>query len=253
MFTVKKIVASLVLPPGIFILLIGIVGLVLIHNRRWRTGMINLAVGLALWALSTVPVANWLLQGLEADFALPENPPGDVIILLGGGIIPGVPDLSGEAAPASTTMGRIVAAARLYRSLRLPIIVTGGRVYGDEDVAESSVARRFLVDLGVPDDQIIEENRARDTAQNARLTAAICRQRGFSRPILLTAAFHLKRARMAFDAAGLPVTAFPAYFLAARQVAYSPRHLLPSASALHDSAIALHEILGIWYYRWIEL
>ena len=242
-----------ILPPGIFILLIGIIGVMLVYSRRWRIGIFNLAVGLVLWALSTIPVANWLVQGLEADFSFPANPSGDVIILLGGGVINGVPDVDGTAAPSYSSMHRIVAAVRLYQRLQLPIVVTGGRVFADNDIAEAAVAKRFLEALGVPGAQIILEDRARDTAQNARLTAAICRQRGFSRPIVLTAAYHLKRARLAFDAAGLPVTAFPAYFLGSRHAVFSPRHLLPSAGALQVSAKALHEWVGIWYYRLIEL
>jgi len=252
MFALKKIAGSLVLPPGIFILLIGIAGLMLMYSRRWRSGIINLVVGLALWSLSTVPVANWLMQGLESEFSFPANPSGDVIILLGGGAITGVPDINGQAAPTYSSLSRIVAAVRLYQRLERPIIVTGGRVYADNDVAEATVAKRFLVELGVPEDRIIEEDRARDTAQNARLTVAICRQHGFSRPVLLTAAYHLKRARMSFDAAGMQVTVFPAYFLGSQNAAYAPRHLLPSADALHASVKALHEYLGISYYRLFE-
>jgi len=252
MFVFKKIAGALVLPPGIFILLIGATGLMLLYSRRWRIGIINLIVSLALWALSIVPVTNWLMQGLESEFSFPANPSGDVIILLGGGAINGVPDINGQAAPTYTSLNRIVAAVRLYQRLQLPIIVSGGRVYADNDVAEATVARRFLAELGVPEDRIIEEDRARDTAQNARLAAAICRQHGFSRPIVLTAAYHLKRARLAFDAAGMKVTAFPAYFLGSQKAAYTPRHLLPSAHALQSSVKALHEYLGIWYYRLFE-
>ena len=172
-----------------------------------------------------------------------------MIILLGGGMIEGVPDLTGPSTPSPSTMGRIVTAVRLYRRLGLPIIVTGGRVYDDADSAVAPIAKRFLMDLGVPEKLITVEDRARDTAQNARLTAAICRQQGFSEPILLTAAYHLTRARMAFDAAGMQVTPFPAYFLGSRNIPYTWRHLLPRADTLHTSANALHEYIGILYYR----
>jgi uncharacterized SAM-binding protein YcdF (DUF218 family) len=251
MFALKKLVTPFLLPPGIIIALLVITGAVLSMGRRWRIGLINLILGLALWAVSTAPVANLLMQGLEAEFTIPNNPTGDVIILLGGGMINQVPDLSGQSAPAASTIRRIVAAVRLYQRVPLPIIVSGGRVYDDADTAVAGVAKRFLVDLGVPADRIIVEDRARDTAQNARLTTAICRQRGFSRPILLTAAYHLKRARTAFDAAGLPVTPFPAYYLGARNMVYSWQHLLPRAGVLRISSSALHENLGLLYYRLI--
>jgi uncharacterized SAM-binding protein YcdF (DUF218 family) len=249
MFALKKTITPFILPPGIFILAIVLVSWVMVYRKRWKLGLANVTVGLLLWAFSTVPLSNWLIQGLESDFSIPVNPSGDVIILLGGSMIEGVPDLTGTSTLSPSTMGRIVTAVRLYRRLALPIIVTGGRVNDDADSAVAPIAKRFLMDLGVPEKLITVEDRARDTAQNARLTAAICRQQGFSKPILLTAAYHLKRARMAFDAAGMPVTPFPAYFLGSRNIPYAWRHLLPRAVNLHTSANALHEYIGILYYR----
>jgi uncharacterized SAM-binding protein YcdF (DUF218 family) len=253
MFALKKMVSPFLLPPGLFILAIVLVSFLMAYRQRWRLALLNLTVGLMLYVLSIAPAANFLIQGLESDFSIPENPSGDVIILLGGGIIEGVPDLSGTAAPSPLMMGRIVTAVRLYQRLGLPIIVTGGKGSGKGDVAEAPVVGRFLVDLGVPENSIILEDRARDTAQNARLTAAVCRQHGFSRPILLTAAYHLKRAGMAFDAAGMTFTPFPAYFLGARNNPNEWRDLLPRAGALFASANALHEYIGILYYRMVEL
>ena len=134
---------------------------------------------------------------------------------------------------------------------QLKVIVTGGASNDDAD-AVATIAKRFLMDLGVPEDQIILEDRARDTAQNARLTTSICRQRGYSNPILITAAYHLKRARMAFDAAGMQVTPFPAYFLASKDTSYAWHLLLPRSGALNNSSKALHEYVGFLYYRWVD-
>lgn len=249
MFALKKMITPFILPPGIFILAIMLVSIPIIYRKRRKLGLVNLAVGVMLWALSSLPVADVLMQGLESDVSLPVNPSGDVIILLGGGIIDRVPDLTGTAVLAPLTIGRMVTAVRLYQRIELPIIVTGGRVSNNDSAAEAPVAKRFLMDLGVPGNMIIVEDRALDTAQNARLTAAICRQKGFSRPILLTSAYHLKRARMAFDDAGMKVTPFPAYFMGSRNTLYTWRHILPRASTLYTSATAIHEYIGIFYYR----
>ncbi len=249
-FAVKKVITPFVLPPGIFILLMLLVSMGLLRRKQLRLGLVNLTVGLSLWALSTAPLANRLMQGLEADFSMPVNPSGDVIILLGGGVIDHVPDLTGTAAPSPRTMGRVVAAVRLYQRLGLPIIVSGGGGAEDGALAEAPVAKRFLQDLGVPANMIIEEDRARDTLENARFSAAICRQHGFSRPIVLTSAYHLKRAGMAFEVVGMPVTLFPAYFASVADPPITWREWLPQASALYTSSSALHEYLGLLYYRW---
>jgi uncharacterized SAM-binding protein YcdF (DUF218 family) len=248
LFFMKKLVAPFLLPPGIFVLLLLVVGLAGMARRHWRMGVLNLFLGLGLYALSISPVSSGLLKGLEADFSFPTHPNGDVIVLLGGGSIQGVPDLTGTGVPNLSMMGRIVTATRLYRQVQLPIIVTGGRWF-DEDVSEAQIAKRFLMDLGVPKDAIIKEEMARDTAENARFTAAICRHRGFSRPIVLTSAFHLKRALITFDRQNLSATPFPAYFLGTDTPPTRWTALLPQASSFYLSAIALHEYLGIWYYR----
>lgn len=249
MFTLKKAITAFILPPGIFILIIVWVSLAMVYSRRWKLGAMNLIVGLMLWTLSTAPVADLLMLGLESELSIPANPSGDVIVLLGGALIEGVPDLTGPSAPSPLMMSRIVTTVRLYQRLRLPIIVTGGRVYDDADSAVAAIAKRFMIDLGVPENLILVEDRARDTAQNARFTVAICHQQGFTKPILLTDGHHLKRARMAFDAAGMRVTPFPACFLGSRNVSYTWRHLLPRAVSLSTSTRALHEYLGIFYYR----
>lgn len=249
MFAAKKVIASFLLPPGIFILLIVLVSMGLIYRKRGRLGLVNLAVGLSLWALSTAPLANTLMQGLEADVPMPAAPAGDVIIVLGGGIIDHVPDLTGTAVPSPRTMGRVVAAVRLYQRLRLPIIVSGGGGAEDGAVAEAPVVKRFLQDLGVPASMIILEDRARDTQENARFSAVICRRHGFTRPIVLTSAYHLKRARRAFEAVGLPAVLFPAYFASSADRPVTWRDWLPQAKALFTASSALHEYLGLLYYR----
>jgi uncharacterized SAM-binding protein YcdF (DUF218 family) len=148
-------------------------------------------------------------------------------------------------------MGRIVTAVRLYQQTKLPIIITGGR-WSDEDLSEAQVAERFLMDLGVPQNAIFKEEMARDTAENARFTAAICRQKGFTRPIVLTTAYHLKRALIAFNAAGMPAVPFPATFFGSGKSATKWHDLLPRASSLCLTANALHEYIGIWYYQLMD-
>ncbi len=248
MFLFKKLVTPFLLPPGIIILLLAIVGLASLTRRHWRIGILNLLIATGLYSLSIVPVASYLTHGLEKEFSFPPQIEGDVIVLLGGGSIQKVPDLTGTGTPSMLTMGRIVTTARLYNRTKLPIIVTGGKWFAD-DISEAALAARFLVDLGVPESAIIKEDKARDTAENTRFTADICREKGFSRPIVLTSAFHLKRAMILFNRQNLEATPLPAYFLSTGDPTTNWPCLLPEASSLYLSSLALHEYLGIWYYR----
>lgn len=252
LFLIKKTITPFILPPGIFILPVFLISFFLVFRKRDRLALGILSVCVLLWALSTAPVANTLMWGLEADVAIPSDATGDVIILLGGGIIDGVPDLTGQAAPSQQMMGRVVAAVRLYKRLKLPIIVTGGSREEAGTIAEAPVVKRFLEDLGVPAEMIIEEDRARDTVENAQFSAAICRQKNYSRPIVLTSAYHLRRARMAFAAADMDVVLFPAYYLGSSDPKFTWMDWLPRARALYTSSMALHEYVGLLYYRIVE-
>ena len=248
MFVLKKLLTPFFLPPGIFILLLTVVGLASLTRRYWRVGLLNLLLAIGLYSLSISPVAAYLTRGLEREFRLPPQIVGDVIVLLGGGSVQRVPDLTGSCVPSPIMMGRIVTAVRLYNQTHLPIIVTGGKL-SDDDASEAHIAARFLTDLGVPDSAIIKEEKARDTAENASFTASICGQKGFFKPILVTSAFHLKRATILFGRQNLSVTPLPAYFLSSETRMNRWHAFLPTASSLYLSSLALHEYLGIFYYQ----
>ena len=62
-----------------------------------------------------------------------------------------------------------------------------------------------LVALGVPSGVVVRERASLHTKDNARFTAAVCARRGIARVAIVTCGWHLPRARMLFEAAGLEV------------------------------------------------
>jgi hypothetical protein len=118
MFMLKYALTPFLIPPGIFITVLIISGAWFLFKKNRIAGIINCTVGCLMWALTTTPVTNTLLRGLESDFCAPENPQGDVIILLGGGVLDEACDLSGTGAPSETMLTRVVTAVRLQKQLR---------------------------------------------------------------------------------------------------------------------------------------
>jgi uncharacterized SAM-binding protein YcdF (DUF218 family) len=248
-FLIKKILTNIILPPGIFIVVLTILGVRLIFSKRRMAGLACMFVALGLWGLSIAPVSNRLAAGLESKFPQPEFPQGDVIILLGAGYSL-VPDLTGMGFPKSSMLGRIVTAARLQQKLDIPLIVSSGT--GRKDIpADAVVAKRFLVDLGVDEERVICETKSRDTYENAKYSKEICSKYGFTHPILITSADHLKRAVMIFEKLGMQVTPFPAYYRSRPNIKYSWMALFPYHENFSDSVRALHEYLGHVYYQWV--
>lgn len=248
MFTLKKIITPFFLPPGIFVVLLCVSGIWLVRRKCGKAGLLNLMLALLLWLCSSGPVANGLMAGLERGQEIPASLTGDVIILLGGGIHENVADLTGRGAPRDDALARLVTAARAQKRLGVPVIVSGG-AWSEGGTPEATILRRFLVDLGVPEKKIVVEARSRDTAENALYSKEICVLRGFGHPLLVTSAYHMPRALYAFRTQAMPVHPLPASFKASRNGKYGWMDCLPSSGALNLVSTALHEYVGLLYYR----
>ncbi len=191
--TCLKFGASWVLPPGIFIVIFFALAWYAWRRRERRLAACLAGVTFVFYLLCTGLVAEKTLGSLEQAYLPPAEPKGDVIIMLGGGAMPDSPDVDGVGALCSSPANRLLTAVRLQRKLGVPILLSGGQVYEDTG-AEAKIARRMLIDLGVPEDQILVETRSINTTQNARYSAEILREHSFTQPILVTSAFHMKRA-----------------------------------------------------------
>jgi len=204
-----------------------------------------------MWFLAIAPVSEVLRTGLTREFSnAGQLPRGDVIILLGGGADGRYLDLTGQRGILSEPMVvRTVTAARLYQRLPVPIIVAGGDPY-HRGVTETGVAARYLAELGVPSDRIIQESNSRDTYENARMVKTICHRLGFKKPVLITSDYHLKRAVWCFERADLPVSPFANGLVTARDVSYAWQSFLPMS--FESTASYLHEYIGLVYYRLID-
>jgi uncharacterized SAM-binding protein YcdF (DUF218 family) len=203
---------------------------------------------LLLWFSSVTLLSDRLLRQLEMTQPIPGGFSADVIVLLGGGLYPTAQDLSGTGVPSAEMMSRIVTAARLQRMTGLPLIVSGGTVFASE-YPEATVVRRILIDLGLPADRIFVETSSRDTLENARFSKVICDRQYFRKVLLVTSAYHMKRALFLFDKAGLPALPVSAGICSGNPQPLGWQDLLPRASAMGDTAKVLREHIGMVFYR----
>ena len=245
----KYVLVAFATPPGLFVTLSALAGAWFLSRKGSRlAGAAHLLFAAAFWSLSTVPVSDRLIRDLAAPYLALPDPRGDAIVLLGGGVSGGAPDLTGTGSPSAETHARIATAVRLQGRLGVPVIVTGGKVF-EGKAAEAPIVKRFLVDLGVPSDKVVVEDGSRDTAENARLSAAILRERGLRRPIVVTSAYHLKRAMRCFEREGVEAVPFPASFRTWKGKVHGPEDYLPGAEPLRHSSSAVREYIGLIVYR----
>lgn len=240
----SKILAKLLLPPA-NLLILGLLGAWIVRYRR-RLGLgIMLVAAALLYLLSTPIVANKLLRSLEPAHAVALSPAVRAIVVLGGGAQAATPEYGGETVN-TFTLERLRYGARLHRTTGLPILVTGGAVARGQRFSEGELmAQSLKQDFGVETRWI--ESRAHTTEENAVRSAALLTPLGIRDIYLVSHAWHMPRALAAFRAAGLNPVAAPTGFTTAFEA--DIREYIPDAKALWKSYHALHEWIGIVWYR----
>jgi len=91
------------------------------------------------------------------------------------------------------------------------------------------------------------DDKSRSTWENALFTARLLKADNVTTVVLVTHAWHMRRALWSFERAGLHAIPWPAP--ATYDVDDRPDDYLPSTGALEASYHALHEALGLVYYR----
>jgi uncharacterized SAM-binding protein YcdF (DUF218 family) len=231
-------------PPTVLILL-GVAGA---WATLWRPrlGIAITIIAASLLYLAALPiVAVLMIEGVEIKTpAQPDFSAAQAIVVLGGGVHPG------DGGKAPDTLGpwsleRIVLAAQAYRRLNLKVAVSGGRV-GGAHTSEASLMKAALEgDFNVPISWV--EDKSRTTYENAVFTAKLLKADEVTTVVLVTQAWHMRRALWSFERAGLHAIPYPApltYDEDDRLADY-----LPSIGALERSYHALHEAIGLAYYR----
>ena len=250
-FLIKKWLSLVIFPLSQSILMI-VLSLVLFWLSCRRLAITTVLLALAwLWLSSTAVFADWLLTDLEKNFEAPvfaSIPKADAIVLLGGatsGLTHG-----GDMGNLNESADRIVTTLKLFKLSKAPLIIlTGGAANGG--VSEASLMRDILELMGIPLEAIILEEKAIDTRHNAELTAKILRDQQARKILLVTSAYHMRRAKWIFDRTlDLEVEVIPVASDHQRSIAdpILPRWI-PSVGNLYRTSLAMKEIVGYWVYR----
>ena len=134
------------------------------------------------------------------------------------------------------------------------IIISGGQgnlVFMKTAVVDEGQAiRQFFVLAGVRPVDVVLENRSKNTHENAEFSARLLRVRfKTNRCVVVTSAWHTRRAVGCFAKAGLVVQPFPGAFLGEERTFSVGNLLLPSEKAFGDTFWVLREVIGYVAYR----
>jgi uncharacterized SAM-binding protein YcdF (DUF218 family) len=243
---ISNAVASLLLPPMLFVIL-GLSGWLLAHRYRYLGRALMVAAITLLLMLSTAVGSAWLIRPLEQQSLLTTSVAkhkAQAIVVLGGGRAHEAADQSSYDQIGPITLMRLRLAARLQHQTHLPLLVSGGAPDGDGESEAVLMARSAKDDFGVSARWI--EDQSMNTSQNASLSADLLRKENIQNIILVTDAIHMPRARSAFEHAGLHVEPAPSVFIGGN--GYHLSRFIPNAQSLKNSHYAIHEWLGLLGY-----
>jgi uncharacterized SAM-binding protein YcdF (DUF218 family) len=233
----KAVAKTLVLPPT-GLLLLALVGLSM-RRRFPRTGSFAAWTGvLALLLLSIPTVAGLLVRSLDTSpvFDPAQASSAQAIVILGGGTRRNAPEYGGDTL-GELTLERVRYGARIARLTGLPILVSGGSVYGGEPEAklmQASLEHEFGLRVRWLED------RSRTTHENAQHSAEVLRAAGIERVVLVAHTFDMLRARAEFADAGIEIV--PAATGARDSDPNNLLDYLPSMAGLRASYYAVYEI-----------
>jgi len=246
---ITNVIVALLVPPGSLLLLAAAGALATLRHPRAGRALVTLSL-VALYALATPFLADALVRMLEPA---PRDPladgNGQAIVVLGGGTYFGAPEY-GRDTVSEASLVRLRYAAHLHRASNKPVMVTGGAPQGNT-ISEAEQMKKVLEnEFRVP--VRWAEPASSTTLENARLSFPLLDAAGMRRIYLVTHAWHMPRARLAFERAGFAVIPAPTAYVTRYRLTLLD--FLPSAGALLRSRHFFHEAIGIgWYHLRISL
>lgn len=125
----------------------------------------------------------------------------DVIVVLGAAQMP-------DGSPGPVIERRVAEGVRLWREGAAPyLLMSGGRTVSDVPEAETmAMAARGA---GVEEVAILKEERSTRTLENAVFATQMIKSRGWSKVLVVTDDFHMRRAEYCFRSVRQPVWRAP--------------------------------------------
>jgi uncharacterized SAM-binding protein YcdF (DUF218 family) len=241
-----KIIYSLIFPPAIFVIIVFALSIYFYSKASTRRlSYLLFFVSILFYLSSCSFIGEKMVSQVENKYPFPSSISGDCIVMLGQGARGDVITVDGKGELTSETAVNVITALKLYNTLKLPIILSGGTPEGVKGAGnESQIAKRDLIAMQVPADKIIMDDKSRTTQENAKNSAVILNKMGFKHPILVTSSNHMSRSVELFKKEGIDVLALPTLYETPKKISYDVFDFIPSAYGVSLVRNGLKEIIG---------
>lgn len=148
---------------------------------------------------------------------------------------------------------RIVQAVQLYKLGKVKKILFSGGAGNltGKKIPEAVMVQKYFLQIGIPNEDMIFEQKSRNTYENAIFTKQIMADSQWisKKCLLITSSLHMPRSMAIFKKQGIAVTAFsidqlydPAY----REIDF---YIAPKAESIQMLENLLHELIGFITYK----
>lgn len=279
-WAVRNLLAQLLMPPGIWLLLI-MLALFLLKKRELLQKFVSVLSVLMIWLTSTNYFAIQLTHALGSNISW--STPLDLIylenkhitnqiskqssnqndetnssssgseqsiVILGGGRRGGAieyPQYQNQDIGVGA-MERVRYGVTLAKATHLPMLLTGGApdATSTNELTESDLTQKILQNEFQIQARWIE-NQSTTTEENAALSAKLLKQEGITHIYLVTHFWHMPRAQAVFEKYGLKVTPAPTGFYQRNE--FHPLDFYPSSAGIERTRFIWSEALGLIWYR----
>ena len=237
--------------PLTLVLLLLVIAIIFTPKSRGRK---ILGIGVLILVFFSNPfLSNLALIAWEPPYKSFEEIPNREF----GIVLTGVTNLNKTATDRtffSKGADRITQALQLYRMGKIKkILITGGQGLNPTNpYSEAELLKRFLIMTGMPDTDILIEEKSVNTRENALFTKEFLKKNGIAIDqefVLITSAFHMHRSKKCFDKVGLKTIPFPVDYYSHDLKYDLPELLYPRPEALVNWQVLIKEWIGLVVYR----
>ena len=242
MIFLHKILPLFVMPTFLFLILITISAYKGFQKIIYFTILI-------FYVLSTSVFSNFIMKEVEGKYYYP-NLKGvtkaDAIVVLSG--MMRINEFENNHILEWGDIDRFFKAIELYFSKKSDtIIFTGGKSpYNITKISEGDVLKQYAIKFGVKMNDILVTKEVLNTSEES---IAVKNLIGIKKSIILvTSAFHMKRAKSIFEKKGFKVIPYKVDYKTPPNLSLNFIDFLPSSTGLRRTEIALRELLGRLFY-----
>ncbi len=221
-----------------------------LKNELWKKRFKYITLSILIFFTSGLPlgslIKSWEVSGKKISAV--KN--YDIGIVLSGMV-----EYNRELEVLSVRRGadRIWQAITLYKRKKIKkILITGDSGYVVRGgLHEADQIRELLIQWGIPKEDILVENKSKNTYENAVFTSKLLKKDyPKKRFLLITSALHMKRAAACFKKQGMQFDVFTTdhYTMKQKKGEFTPDALLPSFNAFVLWEVYLKEVVGYNVY-----